>query len=220
MKFHKEGRVSIVLAALVSMILIVIAYTLFDRGSPIQPITLTIAAVLMLTILQFFRSPPRRKLIMDDAIIAPADGKVVVIEEVQDSEYFDEPVRQISIFMSPLHVHINWFPLAGQIIYNKYHPGKYLVAWDPKSSTDNERHSIVIENPAFGKVLVKQIAGAMARRIVNYSSEGQTAEQGGEMGFIKFGSRVDVLIPLSAKVEVKLDDTSIGGQTILASIAE
>ncbi len=220
MKFHKEGRVSIVLAALVSMILIVIAYTLFDRGSPIQPITLTIAAVLMLTILQFFRSPPRRKLIMDDAIIAPADGKVVVIEEVQDSEYFDEPVRQISIFMSPLNVHINWFPLAGQIIYNKYHPGKYLVAWDPKSSTDNERHSIVIENPAFGKVLVKQIAGAMARRIVNYSSEGQTAEQGGEMGFIKFGSRVDVLIPLSAKVEVKLDDTSIGGQTILASIAE
>ncbi|MBT3648388.1 MAG: phosphatidylserine decarboxylase family protein [Flavobacteriales bacterium] len=220
MKFHKEGRVSIVLAALVSMILIVIAYTLFDRGSPIQPITLTIAAVLMLTILQFFRSPPRRKLIMDDAIIAPADGKVVVIEEVQDSEYFNEPVRQISIFMSPLHVHINWFPLAGQIIYNKYHPGKYLVAWDPKSSTDNERHSIVIENPAFGKVLVKQIAGAMARRIVNYSSEGQTAEQGGEMGFIKFGSRVDVLIPLSAKVEVKLDDTSIGGQTILASIAE
>jgi len=205
---------------LVSMILIVIAYTLFDRGSPIQPITLTIAAVLMLTILQFFRSPPRRKLIMDDAIIAPADGKVVVIEEVQDSEYFNEPVRQISIFMSPLHVHINWFPLAGQIIYNKYHPGKYLVAWDPKSSTDNERHSIVIENPAFGKVLVKQIAGAMARRIVNYSSEGQTAEQGGEMGFIKFGSRVDVLIPLSAKVEVKLDDTSIGGQTILASIAE
>jgi len=157
---------------------------------------------------------------MDDAIIAPADGKVVVIEEVQDSEYFNEPVRQISIFMSPLHVHINWFPLAGQIIYNKYHPGKYLVAWDPKSSTDNERHSIVIENPAFGKVLVKQIAGAMARRIVNYSSEGQTAEQGGEMGFIKFGSRVDVLIPLSAKVEVKLDDTSIGGQTILASIAE
>ena len=220
MKFHKEGRVSIVLAALVSMILIVIAYTLFDRGSPIQPITLTIAAVLMLTILQFFRSPPRRKLIMDDAIIAPADGKVVVIEEVQDSEYFNEPVRQISIFMSPLHVHINWFPLAGQIIYNKYHPGKYLVAWDPKSSTDNERHSIVIENPAFGKVLVKQIAGAMARRIVNYSSEGQTAEQGGEMGFIKFGSRGDVLIPLSAKVEVKLDDTSIGGQTILASIAE
>ncbi|MBT5132838.1 MAG: phosphatidylserine decarboxylase family protein [Flavobacteriales bacterium] len=220
MKFHKEGRVSIVLATLVSMILIVIAYTLFDRGSPIQPITLTIAAVLMLTILQFFRSPPRRKLIMDDAIIAPADGKVVVIEEVQDSEYFNEPVRQISIFMSPLHVHINWFPLAGQIIYNKYHPGKYLVAWDPKSSTDNERHSIVIENPAFGKVLVKQIAGAMARRIVNYSSEGQTAEQGGEMGFIKFGSRVDVLIPLSAKVEVKLDDTSIGGQTILASIAE
>ena len=220
MKFHKEGRVSIVLAALVSMILIVIAYTLFDRGSPIQPITLTIAAVLMLTILQFFRSPPRRKLIMDDAIIAPADGKVVVIEEVQDSEDFNEPVRQISIFMSPLHVHINWFPLAGQIIYNKYHPGKYLVAWDPKSSTDNERHSIVIENPAFGKVLVKQIAGAMARRIVNYSSEGQTAEQGGEMGFIKFGSRVDVLIPLSAKVEVKLDDTSIGGQTILASIAE
>mgnify|MGYP001577629212 FL=1 len=220
MKFHKEGRVSIVLAALVSMILIVIAYTLFDRGSPIQPITLTIAAVLMLTILQFFRSPPRRKLIMDDAIIAPADGKVVVIEEVQDSEYFNEPVRQISIFMSPLNVHINWFPLAGQIIYNKYHPGKYLVAWDPKSSTDNERHSIVIENPAFGKVLVKQIAGAMARRIVNYSSEGQTAEQGGEMGFIKFGSRVDVLIPLSAKVEVKLDDTSIGGQTILASIAE
>lgn len=220
MKFHKEGRASIILATLVSLIIIIAAYMLFDRGSAIQPIALTIAALLMLIILQFFRSPARRKLIMDDAIIAPADGKVVVIEEVQDTEYFDEPVRQISIFMSPINVHVNWYPLSGDIIYNKYHPGKYLVAWDPKSSTDNERHSVVIDNPVFGKVLVKQIAGAMARRIVNYASEGQKAEQGGEMGFIKFGSRVDILIPLSAKVEVNLEQVSIGGQTIIASASK
>jgi len=219
MKFHREGRASIILATIASLAILLIAYWVFGDYQAAQPVAMMIAAFIMITILQFFRNPRRRQLTMPDAIIAPADGKVVVIEEVQDSEYFDEKVRQISIFMSPTNVHINWYPVSGKIVYSKYHPGKYLVAWNPKSSTDNERHSVVIEHPSYGKVLAKQIAGAMARRIVNYAEVGKEIAQGEEMGFIKFGSRVDVLIPLSAKVEVNLEDKTIGGQTILASFS-
>ncbi|MEZ4721235.1 MAG: phosphatidylserine decarboxylase family protein [Flavobacteriales bacterium] len=219
MKFHREGRVSIFLAIIVSLAIVLAATYGLDHIRLAQPVALAVAVFIMVAILQFFRYPARRKLIMDDAIIAPADGKVVVIEEVQDSEYFKEKVRQISIFMSPTNVHINWYPITGRVIYSKYHPGKYLVAWHPKSSTDNERHSIVIKHPKHGEILVKQIAGAMARRIVNYAKTDTEIEQGEEMGFIKFGSRVDLLIPISAKVEVNLEQKSIGGQTVIASFA-
>lgn len=217
MKFHKEGRVSIALAAIVSIGIILTAYFVFAEQKAFQPIAFGFAAIIMLVILQFFRSPLRRHLIMDDAIIAPADGKVVVIEKVKDDEYFNDFVTQISIFMSPVNVHINWYPISGKIVYSKYHPGKYLVAWNPKSSTDNERHSVVIEHPTHGKILAKQIAGALARRIVNYAKEHEQVSQGEELGFIKFGSRVDILIPTSANIEVVLNQKTIGGQTVLAT---
>ena len=217
MKFHREGRVSILIATVVSIGIILLAYFVFASHKAFQPIALALATLLMVAILQFFRYPRRRMLQMDDAIIAPADGKVVVIEEVEGSEYFKGKVRQVSIFMSPTNVHINWYPVSGEVIYSIYHPGKYLVAWHPKSSTDNERHSVVVRHPRFGEVLSKQIAGAMARRIVNYSKQGNQIEQGEEMGFIKFGSRVDLLFPLDAKVEVNLNQQTIGGQTIIAS---
>ncbi|NQV52280.1 MAG: phosphatidylserine decarboxylase family protein [Flavobacteriales bacterium] len=220
MNFHREGRTSILIATLVSLSVILLAYVVFADFKPAQPVALAVAAFLMFAILQFFRNPRRRSLRMDDVIIAPADGKVVVIEEVEDHEYFQAKVRQISIFMSPTNVHINWYPVSGKITYSKYHPGKYLVAWNPKSSTDNERHSVVINHPKFGDILAKQIAGAMARRIVNYATVDKEVAQGEELGFIKFGSRVDVLIPLNAKVEVNLGDKTIGGQTVLASFSE
>lgn len=153
----------------------------------------------------------------DEVVIAPADGKVVVIEEAYDEEYFKDKRLQISIFMSPANVHQNRNPISGEVIYSKYHKGKYLVAWHPKSSTENERHSVVIMNKK-GEVLVKQIAGAVARRIINYLKVGQKAEQAAEMGFIKFGSRVDVLLPIGAKVEVKLNQAVTGGITVLARL--
>jgi len=219
MKFHKEGRVSIVIASLVSLGIILLAYYGVGTSAGAKPVALAIATALMITILQFFRKPARRKFLLDHAIIASADGKVVVIEEVYDPEYFKDNVRQISIFMSPVNVHINWYPVSGEIAYSEYHPGKYLVAWHPKSSTENERHTVVIKTTQHGAILVRQIAGALARRVVNYSTTGHQVEQGEELGFIKFGSRVDVLIPLSAKVEVELDQKTIGGQTVLASFS-
>lgn len=217
MKFHKEGRASILLATAVSLALILAANTWFGDVQFVKLLAIALASFLMVVILQFFRNPPRRMLTMDDAIIAPCDGKVVVIEEVEDPEYFTGKVRQISIFMSPTNVHINWYPISGETIYSKYHPGKYLVAWHPKSSTDNERHSIVTKHPKYGEVLTKQIAGALARRIVNYAKVGEQTTQGSELGFIKFGSRVDLLIPLDAKIEVNLEQKTIGGQTVLAT---
>lgn len=220
MKFHKEGRASIILASLVSVALILIAYYGLPSVDLAKPLAIILAIFLMVVVLQFFRNPRRTMSTHADAIVAPADGKVVVIEEVHDEEYFHGKVRQISIFMSPTNVHINWFPISGNIKYSKYHPGKYLVAWHPKSSTDNERHSVVIQHEQYGEILVKQVAGALARRIVNYAEEGQVAVQGEEMGFIKFGSRVDLLIPLSAEVNVTLDQKSIGGQTVLAHFAD
>ena len=219
MKFHREGRVSILLAVLFSLAIILIAYRVYPGVKVLQPIALSLAAFVMVAILQFFRNPNRRTVTLPDSIIAPADGRVVVIEEVEDPEYFKSKVKQISIFMSPTNVHINWYPISGKVTYSQYHPGKYLVAWNPKSSTDNERHSVVIQNEKYGEILVKQIAGAMARRIVNYANVTQDIDQGEELGFIKFGSRVDVLLPLDAKVEVNLEDKTVGGQTILATFS-
>jgi phosphatidylserine decarboxylase len=217
MKFHKEGYATLMIAILLSLSLLSLAYFVLDQVMFAKPIAILLSAFVLIVVLQFFRNPSRHMLIMNDGLIAPADGKVVVIEEVTDQEYFKKPVRQISIFMSPTNVHINWYPLSGEVIYSKYHKGKYLVAWDPKSSTDNERHSVVVRHPEHGEILIKQIAGAVARRIVNYAKVGEQVEQGEELGFIKFGSRVDLLIPLEVSVDVVLEQISSGGQTIIGT---
>jgi len=175
-----------------------------------------ITLAFFLFIVSFFRMPNRQLTMNESSIIAPADGKVVVIEEVQPDEFYTDKRIQISVFMSPANVHVNRLPISGNIIYNQYHPGKFLVAWHPKSSTDNERWSVVIENSK-GSILCKQIAGALARRICNYSSVGQSFNQCDEYGFIKFGSRVDLLLPVGAKIHTKIGDAVQGGVTVLAS---
>jgi phosphatidylserine decarboxylase len=171
---------------------------------------------LLYIILQFFRNPPRNTITNTEHIIAPADGKVVVIEEVEEPEYFKGKRIQVSIFMSPFNVHVNRYPIAGNVTYAKYHPGLYLVAWHPKSSTDNERTTTVVKDAQGREVLFRQIAGALAKRIVQYSKAGDTAVQGGEMGFIKFGSRVDVFLPVGTKINVKLEEVVRGGETPIA----
>lgn len=170
---------------------------------------------LLIFIISFFRIPRRTLTINENAIIAPADGKVVAIEEVQADEYFTDRRIQVSIFMSPLNVHVNRNPVTGDVVYSQYHKGKYLVAWHPKSSTENERHTVVYRKNG-KEVLTKQIAGALAKRIVNYLSAGQSVKQTEEMGFIKFGSRVDLLLPLDAKIKVKIGDKPQGGVTVVA----
>ena len=170
----------------------------------------------ILFLISFFRIPKRNLTIQDNAIIAPADGKVVTIEEVQADEYFNDRRIQISIFMSPLNVHVNRNPVSGEVLYSQYHKGKYLVAWHPKSSTENERHSVVYKQNG-KEILIKQIAGALAKRICNYLNPGMQVTQGNEMGFIKFGSRVDLLLPLDTKIHVKLGDKPKGGVTVIAS---
>jgi phosphatidylserine decarboxylase len=179
-------------------------------------IILIITLALLIFMISFFRVPKRKLTVREDAIIAPADGKVVVIEEIQADEYFTDKRIQVSIFMSPLNVHLNRNPVSGDILYSQYHKGKYLVAWHPKSSTENERHSVVYRKSG-KELLVKQIAGAMAKRIVNYLRAGQKVEQTAEMGFIKFGSRVDLLLPLDAKVQVKIGDKVQGGVSVIAT---
>lgn len=176
-----------------------------------------VTTALLLFIISFFRVPRRKIIVGDRTVLSPADGKVVVIEEAYDAEYFNEKRLQVSIFMSPANVHQNRNPVGGEVVYNKYHKGKYLVAWHPKSSTENERHTVVIKNQ-YAEVLVKQIAGAVARRIVNYLKPGQRAEQGEEMGFIKFGSRVDLLLPLGTEVNVQLNQYVKGGVTVIAKL--
>ena len=165
--------------------------------------------------LQFFRNPKRVTEINDNQIIAPVDGKVVVVEEVEEPEYFKGKRLQISIFMSPINVHVTRYALNGTVNYSKYHPGKYLVAWHPKASTENERTTIVVENKVFGEVLYRQIAGALARRIVNYAQEGQEVVQGTDAGFIKFGSRVDLYLPIGTKINVELDQMVKGGVDVV-----
>jgi phosphatidylserine decarboxylase len=167
--------------------------------------------------ISFFRIPRRELTILANAVIAPADGKVVVIEEVQADEYFTDRRIQVSIFMSPLNVHVNRNPVGGEVVYSQYHKGKYLVAWHPKSSTENERHTVVYRN-GNREILIKQIAGALAKRIVNYLTAGQKVEQSQEMGFIKFGSRVDIFLPLDAKINVKLGEIARGGVTVVATL--
>lgn len=215
MTIHKEGYASIAIAALVLGLLnVVLFYSIPESFSWITWLILVLSIGFWLFIVSFFRIPNRPLTIHNDQIICPADGKVVVIEEVFDEEYFKAKRLQVSIFMSPANVHVNRHPVTGKVVYSQYHKGKYLVAWDPKSSTDNERHSIVIDKNG-KEVLVKQIAGAVARRIVNYCKAGDPAEQGQELGFIKFGSRVDLLLPLGTKVSVGLNQHVKGGVTVL-----
>jgi phosphatidylserine decarboxylase len=213
--FHKEGQ-KIILGTLffVGGSFLVLD-SIIELQWLLKLIQLTLIVVLVL-ILQFFRNPKRYTRRNDALVIAPVDGKVVVIEEVEETEYFKEKRLQVSIFMSPINVHVTRYPIGGSVLFSKYHPGKYLVAWHPKASTENERTTIVVENKVYGKVLYRQIAGAMARRIVNYAKEGRKVEQGKDAGFIKFGSRVDLFLPLDTKIKVKLNQTVKGGECIIA----
>jgi phosphatidylserine decarboxylase len=200
MTIHREGYKSIAIATLIFGAINVSVYFFLSASMMwLCNIIFVLTLGLLLFLISFFRIPNRKLTIIDGAIVAPADGKVVVIEETTDVEYFKDKRLQVSIFMSPANVHVNRNPMDGEVVYNQYHKGKYLVAWHPKSSTDNERHSVVIRN---GKteILVKQIAGALAKRIVNYLQVGQKVQQTGEMGFIKFGSRVDLLLPIGTRL--------------------
>ena len=213
--FHKEGGKIILIATSVTVIIFLLSHKLTSilwLEKSIQIITL----VLLLLVLQFFRNPNRKIEANDKVVLAPVDGKVVVIEEVFEDEYFKDKRMQVSIFMSPINVHVTRYAVSGKVKYSKYHPGKYLVAWHPKASTENERTTVVIENRVFGEILYRQIAGALARRIVNYAEEGMQVRQGDDAGFIKFGSRVDLFFPLGTKIEVKLQQNAVGNQTIIA----
>ena len=214
--FHKEGYTII----FVSLIIVGSLFLVIDFiGIPWLVKTLQIGLLIVfILILQFFRNPKRNTQIDDAHVVSPVDGKVVVIEEVQESEYFKDKRLQVSVFMSPINVHVTRYPIGGKVLFSKYHPGKYLVAWHPKSSEKNERTTVVVENSKFGKVLYRQIAGFMARRIVNYAKKDQNVVQGNDAGFIKFGSRVDLFLPLGTKLDVKLNQKVRGGETVIAKL--
>ena len=214
---HREGIPTIIITLLVAGIIVFCANYFFPCYTIILCIAYAIAAFLLVLVLQFFRNPKRSTTLNDALVISPCDGKVVVIEETTETEYFKDKRIQVSIFMSPINVHVNRNPISGIVKYVKYHPGKYLVAWHPKSSTENERSTLVIQNQVNQKeVLFRQIAGFLARRIVYYSKEGDEAVQGGEFGFIKFGSRVDLYFPLGTEIKVKIDDVVKGGISTIA----
>jgi phosphatidylserine decarboxylase precursor-related protein len=216
MTIHKEGYKSILISAILFAIINLASFYFISYNYAwLSWVIFIVTLALLLFIISFFRIPRRKLMLGSNIVVAPADGKVVVIEEVYDEEYFKDKRLQISIFMSPANVHQNRTPVTGEVVYSQYHKGKYLVAWHPKSSTENERHSVVIRHPK-AEILVKQIAGALAKRIRNYLSVGQKIEQGAEMGFIKFGSRVDVLLPLDAKINVQFNQMVQGGVTVLA----
>ena len=213
--FHKEGFKIITITSLIIVAGILLADAFISIAWLQKSIQIGLI-LLYVIVLQFFRNPKRNTLINDGQIRAPVDGKVVVIEEVFEPEYFKDKRLQVSIFMSPLNVHVTRYALSGTVKYSKYHPGKYLVAWHPKASTENERTTIVLENKTFGQVLYRQIAGALAKRIVNYATEGQEVVQGADAGFIKFGSRVDLFLPLNTTIDVKIGDKVKGGEQIVA----
>lgn len=216
MTIHKEGFSSIALSTLIFGGINILSFYFLSFAFPVLSWIIFIASLgLLIFMISFFRIPNRKLTIQENAIVAPADGKVVAIEEVQADEYFADRRIQVSIFMSPLNVHVNRNPVKGEIVYSQYHKGKYLVAWHPKSSTENERHTVVYKKNG-KEVLIKQIAGALAKRIINYLQPGQQADQSQEMGFIKFGSRVDVLLPLDADIKVKIGDKPQGGVTVIA----
>lgn len=213
--FHKEGYFIIITTFLICASIVLFAE--YFIGHKIAKIILQIGALVALVlVLQFFRNPHRNTILNEKHLLAPVDGKVVIIEEVYEKEYFKDQRIQVSIFMSPINVHVTRYPMSGKVNFSKYHPGKYLVAWHPKSSELNERTTIVLENEQFGEILYRQIAGAVARRIVNYAKVGDSAIQGEDAGFIKFGSRVDLFLPLGTSVNLVMDQVVRGGETIIA----
>src|SRR5258706_1892639 len=217
MTIHKEGYKIIALCTILFGVINILAFYLISYEMPLLIwIIFALTLGFLLFVISFFRIPRRILTIDKDAIVSPADGKIVAIEEIQADEYFTDRRVQVSIFMSPLNVHQNRNPVSGEVAYSKYHKGKYLVAWHPKSSTENERHSVVYRKEG-KEVLVKQIAGAVAKRIINYLQVGQKCEQSAEMGFIRFGSRVDLVLPLDVKLNVKIGDKPQGGVTVIAT---
>ena len=217
MTIHREGRNTLFFLLLILAGINFLLFRFTGEGV-IQDVAMAISLIIYLLVLQFFRNPSVTVVKDENAIIAPADGKVVVIEETTESEYLKDRRIQVSIFMSPFNVHVNRMPAGGTITHCVYHPGKYLVAWDPKSSTENERTSIAVKTNGGAEILFRQIAGAVARRICWYVKPGQQIAQGEEFGFIKFGSRVDIFLPLSAKIQVKPDQKTTGGKTIIATL--
>lgn len=214
--FHKEGSKIIFISLIITVALVLMA----DYFIVVDWIRMTVQSVILvflILILQFFRNPNRAITPQNNTVLAPVDGKVVVIEEVFEPEYFKEKRLMVSIFMSPVNVHVTRYALSGIIKYSQYHAGKYLVAWHPKASEENERTTVVIDNPVFGEVMYRQIAGALAKRIVNYAKPGMQVIQGADAGFIKFGSRVDLYLPLDTKVNVVLNQKAIGNKTVIAS---
>tara|TARA_R110002049_G_scaffold71900_6_gene184851 strand:- start:827 stop:1483 length:657 start_codon:yes stop_codon:yes gene_type:complete len=217
--FHKEGHKII----FITFVIVVASFLLVDSFISIkwlQTLVMVTLLAFLILILQFFRNPKRLASINDKQVVSPVDGKVVVIEEVFEKEYFKEKRLQISIFMSPINVHVTRYPISGHVIFSKYHPGKYLVAWHPKASEENERTTVVVENKTYGKVLYRQIAGALAKRIVNYAKQNDKVVQGTDSGFIKFGSRVDLFLPLDTKINVTLNQKVRGGESVIAEINE
>ena len=214
--FHKEGHKIIIFFLSATIIDIILLEYFFDDSLIITVIQLLLLTLLVL-ILQFFRNPKRNTIINNDHILSPVDGKIVIIEKVFEKEFFKDERLQVSIFMSPLNVHVTRYPVCGKVIFSKYHPGKYLVAWHPKSSEKNERTTIVLDTKKFGNILYRQIAGALARRIVNYAKVDETIKQGEDAGFIKFGSRVDLFLPLDSNIKVKLNDKVKGGESIIST---
>ena len=217
--FHKEGHKII----FVTFIVIVASFLLVDSFisiSWLRTIVMIALLVFLILILQFFRNPKRHTSLNNKQVVSPVDGKVVVIEEVFEKEYFKEKRLQVSVFMSPINVHVTRYPISGNVVFSKYHPGKYLVAWHPKASEENERTTVVVENETYGKVLHRQIAGALAKRIVNYAKVNDKAIQGSDSGFIKFGSRVDLFLPLDTNIKVSLNQKVRGGESVIAELNE
>ena len=213
--FHKEGHKII----LITFSIIVTIFLLLDYFSIEYMMYIQLFLIgQLIIVLQFFRNPKRITSFGNNHVVSPVDGKVVVIEEVYEPEYFKDKRIQVSIFMSPINVHVTRFPVSGEVLFSKYHPGKYLVAWHPKSSTENERTTIVIKNESSAEILYRQIAGALARRIVNYAKKSSKVNQGEDAGFIKFGSRVDLFLPLNTKINVKLNQKVKGAEDIIANI--
>jgi phosphatidylserine decarboxylase len=219
MTIHREGRTLLFVLLILLFTLNWVVFYYYPESPYIQNGTILISVLFYLLILQFFRNPIFDISQHDKQVLAPADGKVVVIEETEEKEYLKGKRKQVSIFMSPVNVHVNRMPVSGTISFFKYHPGKYLVAWHPKSSTENERTTVAVKTKDGAEILFRQIAGALARRIKCYVKEGQMLEQGQEFGFIKFGSRVDVFLPLDAKITVKIGDITKGGRTVIAELA-
>lgn len=214
--FHKEGTKTILLGIIFTATVLLLSDNFIDTMWLRKLIQIG-AFLILVIILQFFRNPKRSVIINENQLLAPVDGKVVVIEEVYEGEYFKDKRLQVSIFMSPINVHVTRYPMSGIVKFSKYHPGKFLVAWHPKASEENERTTIVVENNTFGAVLYRQIAGALARRIVNYAEEGMQVVQGTDAGFIKFGSRVDLFLPIGTPINVVLNQKAVGGKTIIAT---